>query len=198
MQNIEPKLKGFDKYFITPEYNNQNKKTYLNIIENILILGVKMIQFRSKNLDEKSYNKLAISISEKCKQYNSLFIINDFKNYRKNNFCDGIQFTSKNITNKDFCKINKEVLFFGSCHNKSEISLCNNGNFDLILISPVKDTGGKKGIGWNNFHGLCLTSKSPVFGLGGLNFDEDINLIKEYGGCGIAGTKYFYGLGQNR
>ena len=59
MQNIEPKLKGIDKYFITPEYNNKNKKTYLNIIENILILGVKMIQFRSKNLDEKSYNKLA-------------------------------------------------------------------------------------------------------------------------------------------
>ena len=83
MQNIEPKLKGIDKYFITPEYNNQNKKTYLNIIENILILGVKIIQFRSKNLDEESYNKLAISISEKCKQYNSLFIINDFKNYRK-------------------------------------------------------------------------------------------------------------------
>ena len=112
MQNIEPKLKGIDKYFITPEYNNQNKKTYLDIIENILILGVKIIQFRSKNLDEKSYNKLAIIISEKCKQYNSLFIINDFKNYRKNNFCDGIQFTSKNITNKDFSKINKEVLFF--------------------------------------------------------------------------------------
>ena len=198
MQNIEPRLKGIDKYFITPEYNNKNKKTYLNIIENILILGVKMIQFRSKNLDEKSYNKLAISISEKCKQYNSLFIINDFKNYRKNNFCDGIQFTSKNITNKDFSKINKEVLFFGSCHNKSEISLCNDGDFDLILISPVKDTGGKKGIGWNNFHGLCLTSKAPVFGLGGLNFEEDINLIKEYGGFGIASTKYFYGLGQNR
>ena len=198
MQNIEPKLKGIDKYFITPEYNNQNKKTYLNIIENILILGVKMIQFRSKNLDEKSYNKLAISISEKCKQYNSLFIINDFKNYRKNNFCDGIQFTSENIINKDFCKINKEVLFFGSCHNKSEISLCNNGDFDLILISPVKDTSGKKGIGWNNFRTLCLTSKAPVFGLGGLNFEEDINLIKEYGGFGIASTKYFYGLGQNR
>ena len=198
MQNIEPKLKGIDKYFITPEYNNQNKKTYLNIIENILILGIKIIQFRSKNLDEESYNKLALSISDKCKQYNSLFIINDFKNYRKNNFCDGIQFTSKNITNKDFSKINKEVLFFGSCHNKSEISLCNNGDFDLILISPVKDTSGKKGIGWNNFHTLCLTSKAPVFGLGGLNFEEDINLIKEYGGFGIAGTKYFYGLGQNR
>ena len=198
MQNIEPKLKGIDKYFITPEYNNQNKKMYLNIIENILILGVKIIQFRSKNLDEESYNKLALSISKKCKQYNSLFIINDFKNYRKNNFCDGIQFTSKNITNKDFCKINKEVLFFGSCHNKSEINLCNDGDFDLILISPVRDTSGKKGIGWNNFHALCLTSKSPVFGLGGLNFEEDINLIKECGGCGIAGTKYFYGLGQNR
>ena len=36
------------------------------------------------------------------------------------------------------------------------------------------------------------------FGLGGLSFEEDINLIKEYGGCGIAGTKYFYGLAQNR
>ena len=106
--------------------------------------------------------------------------------------------SSENITNKDFCKINKEVLFFGSCHNKSEISLCNNGDFDLILISPVKDTCGKKGIGWNNFRTLCLTSKAPVFGLGGLNFEEDINLIKEYGGFGIASTKYFYGLGQNR
>ena len=82
MQNIEPKLKGIDKYFITPEYNNQNKKTYLNIIENILNLGVKIIQFRSKNLDEESYNRLALSISDKCKQHNSLFIINDFKNYR--------------------------------------------------------------------------------------------------------------------
>ena len=51
MRNIEPKLKGIDKYFITPEYNNQNKKTYLNIIENILNLGVKIsIAFLSNDI----------------------------------------------------------------------------------------------------------------------------------------------------
>ena len=48
MPNIELNIKKYDKYFITPDYNNNNSRSYFKKIEKILEYGVKLLQFRSK------------------------------------------------------------------------------------------------------------------------------------------------------
>ena len=41
MPNIELNIKKYDKYFITPDYNNNNSRSYFKKIEKILEYGVK-------------------------------------------------------------------------------------------------------------------------------------------------------------
>ena len=65
-------LKENDLYVIT----NQ-KENLLEIIEEILIAGVKIIQYRFTTGTDKDHLQEAIQIKNLCKRYNSLFIIND-------------------------------------------------------------------------------------------------------------------------
>ena len=198
MQNIELNLKEINKYYITPEYSKKSEKLFFDVIDNALKDGIKIIQFRSKNITNKLYKNISLKISEKCEANKALFIVNGFKNYTNDIFCNGIQFTSSDINNLDFSKIKKNIYFFGSCHDEYEIEICNKNNFDLILLSPVKDTKGKKGIGWQRFKELTSQSRTPVFALGGLNFKNDMRIVEMEGGYGIAATRYFYNLYQNR
>ena len=63
-------LKENDLYVIT----NQ-KENLLEIIEDLLIAGVKIIQYRFKEGTDKNHLEEAIQVKNLCKKYNSLFIL---------------------------------------------------------------------------------------------------------------------------
>jgi len=65
-------LKENDLYVIT-----EQKENLLEIIEEILIAGVRIIQHRFKIGTDKDHLQEAMQIKNLCKKYNSLFIIND-------------------------------------------------------------------------------------------------------------------------
>ena len=194
MQNTEVDIKKYDAYFITPNYYNNISKNYFKKIEKILDHGVKILRFRSKNLSEDQYCVIAKKIYKLCQKYNSLFIISDLNNFNKNKYCDGVHLTSNNILHGNIKAISSNYIIIGSCHNINEIKICNKLKFKFVVISPVLNTGGKTGIGWNNFKKLTDTSNIPVFALGGMDYKRDINIVKRFGGVGIASISYFYKL----
>ena len=194
MPTIERRLQQVDKYFITPNYIESESIDYFIKIENILEAGIKIIQFRSKNLNIEDYSRVSKKIYCLCRKYDSIFIINDFKNFNLNKYCDGIQLTSKNLKNINLVNFNKKYILIGSCHNVQEIEMCNNLQLNLILISPVYDTNSKKGIGWLKFKELVNKSDIPAFALGGLSYTEHIENVKFNGGVGVAASSYFYNL----
>ena len=194
MPTIERRLQQVDKYFITPNYIESESIDYFIKIENILEAGIKIIQFRSKNLNIEDYYRVSKKIYCLCRKYNSIFIINDFKNFNLNKYCDGIQLTSKNLKNINLVNFNKKYILIGYCHNVQEIEMCNNLKLNLILISPVYDTNSKKGIGWLKFKELVNKSDIPAFALGGLSYTEHIENVKYNGGVGVAASSYFYNL----
>ena len=65
-------LKENDLYVITDQKDN-----LLEIIEEILIAGVKIIQHRFKRGTDQDHLQEAIQIKNLCESYNSLFIVND-------------------------------------------------------------------------------------------------------------------------
>ena len=194
MPTIERRLQQVDKYFITPNYIESESIDYFIKIEKILESGIKIIQFRSKNLNIEDYSRVSKKIYCLCRKYDSIFIINDFKNFNLNKYCDGIQLTSKNLKNINLVNFNKKYILIGSCHNVQEIEMCNNLQLNLILISPVYDTNSKKGIGWLKFKELVNKSDIPAFALGGLSYTEHIENVKFNGGVGVAASSYFYNL----
>ena len=194
MQNIEVEIKKYDSYFITPNYDNNISKKYFEKIEKVLDHGVKILQFRSKNLSDEQYCNVAKKIYKICQKYNSIFIVNDLNNLNRNKYCDGVHLTSNNILQDNIGEIPSNYITIGSCHNINEILTCNKFKFNFIVISPVLDTGGKIGIGWYNFQKLAEKSNIPVFALGGMDYKRDINTVKIFGGIGIASISYFYKL----
>ena len=194
MQNTEVDIKKYDAYFITPKYYNNISKNYFEKIENILHHGVKILQFRSKNLSEEQYCIVAKKIYTLCQKYNSFFIVNDLNNFNRNKYCNGVHLTSKNLLHGNISKIPSNYIIIGSCHNIEEIEICNKFKFKFVVVSPVLDSGDKIGIGWNNFKKLADYSNVPVFALGGMNYKRDINTVKSFGGIGIASISYFYKL----
>ena len=195
---IERKKNILDKYFITPNYNANIAKEYFYKIEKLLDSGINLIQFRSKYLDNEEYTIISKKIYNICKKYNASFIINDFKNFNLNKYCDGVQLTSDNLKNLSLLNIDKQYILIGSCHCIKEIEICNNFKLDLILISPVLNTYSKNGIGWIKFKELVNKSNIPVFALGGLSYADHISIVKKNGGIGIAASSYFYNLFSSR
>ena len=194
----EHNINKTDKYFITPNYSEINSKDYYFRIEKLLDSGIKIIQFRSKNLKSKDYSRISRKIYNICKKYDASYIINDYSNFSLNKYCDGIQLTSNNLKEIRKMNLDKRYILIGSCHNIDEIKICNNLEVNLILISPVFSTSNKTGIGWKKFKELVNESKIPVFALGGLNYPDDIENVKINGGVGIAASKYFYSLFDSR
>ena len=194
----EHNINKTDKYFITPNYSEINSKDYYFRIEKLLDSGIKIIQFRSKNLKSKDYSRISRKIYNICKKYDASYIINDYSNFSLNKYCDGIQLTSNNLKEIRKMNLDKRYILIGSCHNIDEIKICNNLEINLILISPVFSTSNKTGIGWKKFKELVNKSKVPVFALGGLKYPDDIENVKINGGVGIAASKYFYSLFDSR
>ena len=192
MQNIELNIKKFDKYFITPNYDYNFSNDYFNKIEKVLDHGVRLLQFRSKNLNGEQYTLISKKIYNICSKYNSFFFINDLKNFNNNQYCDGIHLTSANILYNNYNLIPETHHISVSCHNKNEINICNELSINFVLISPVLDTGNKIGLGWEKFKMLASLSKHPVFALGGMNYHRDIDYVKRNGGHGLAAISYFY------
>ena len=194
MPNIELNIKKYDKNFITPDYNSNNSRSYFKKIEKILEYGVKLLQFRSKNLSNNQYSYISKKIYDICVKYDSHFIINDFNNFKNNKYCNGIHLTSDNLSHYNSFNIPSDYIVVGSCHNEKEIDICSKNSFNFIVVSPIFDTGNKKGFGWEKFQYFANKSSVPVFALGGMNYKRDINLVKEHGGHGIASVSYFHSL----
>ena len=194
----EHNINKTDKYFITPNYSEINSKDYYFRIEKLLDSGIKIIQFRSKNLKSKDYSRISRKIYNICKKYDASYIINDYSNFSLNKYCDGIQLTSNNLKEIRKMNLDKRYILIGSCHNIDEIKICNNLKINLILISPIFSTSNKTGIGWKKFKELVNESKIPVFALGGLKYPDDLENVKINGGVGIAASKYFYSLFDSR
>ena len=114
MLNTEHKLNKIDKYFITPNYTEKNSKEYFIKIEKLFISGIKLLQFRSKNLKLKDYAVISKKIYNLCKKYNVTYIINDYTNLKLNKYCDGIQLTSENLINIKINNIDKKYMLFYS------------------------------------------------------------------------------------
>ena len=196
MQNTEHDIKKYDQYFITKSYKKNSLNEYLVYIEKVLKHGIKLIQFRSKNLSKNQYSIVSAEIYKLCKKYKSFFIINNIDNLEFNKFCDGIQLTSNNLKYTNINSIDNKYILFGSCHNEHEINICNKNNIDAILLSSVNSSPNKIGVGWNKFKMLADISEKPVFALGGLNYINDINTVKENGGHGIAAISYYNQLSR--
>ncbi|MBH32457.1 MAG: hypothetical protein CMD90_02285 [Gammaproteobacteria bacterium] len=192
MQATDPKLSNVDRYFITPDFYSISENEYLERIQDIILSGISIIQFRSKKTKYKENARLSKKIYNICKNHNISLLINSSMGPDNNFLYDGIHLTTKDLYKTDNSMLKKNKIYIGSCHNKEEIIVANTLSIDAIVLSPVIKKEETQVLGWDDFNNLCKLSRHPVYALGGLNYEDHINLVKKNGGVGIAAISYFW------
>ena len=175
----EDLLRRNDLYVITDQ-----KENLLEIIENILIAGVKIIQHRFKKGNDKDNLQEAIQIKNLCKRYNSLFIINDRVDIALASNADGIHLGQNDLDLKNARKLLGYSKIIGiSANNEIEISNALEEGCDYLGIGPVFETTTKKNkipLGIENIKTLTKDLNIPWFAIGGIK-SNNISYLKRNG-----------------
>ncbi len=172
-------LKENNLYVITDQREN-----LLEIIENILIAGVKIIQHRFKKGTDKDHVQEAIKIKNLCKRYNSLFIVNDRIDIALASNADGIHLGQDDLGLKTARKLLGYSKIIGiSANNEIEISNALKEGCDYIGIGPVFKTETKKDkkpLGIEKIKTLTKNLNIPWFAIGGVT-KNNISYLKSNG-----------------
>ena len=172
-------LKENDLYVISDQ-----KENLLEIIEDILIAGVKIIQHRFKKGTDKDNLQEAIKIKNLCKRYNSLFIINDRVDIALASDADGIHLGQDDLDLKTARKLLGYSKIIGvSANNELDISNALKEDCDYIGIGPVFKTATKKDkqpIGIEKIKTLTKNLNIPWFAIGGIK-SNNISYLKKNG-----------------
>jgi len=172
-------LKENDLYVITDQKDN-----LLEIIEEILIAGVKIIQHRFKIGTDQDHLQEAIQIKNLCKRYNSLFIVNDRIDIALASNADGIHLGQDDVDLKTARKLLGYSKIIGiSANNAIDISNALEEGCDYIGIGPVFETTTKKNkkpLGIEEIKALTKDLNIPWFAIGGIK-SNDISYLKRNG-----------------
>ncbi len=168
---LNQRIKGL--YAITPE-----KGFDINLIEvAIKKHKVNILQYRRKTLDIKNKLDEAKKLHELCKQYNTLFIINDDIKLCQKVGADGIHIGQSDISTKLAREALGAKLIIGvTCHDSLEYSItAENNSADYVALGAIFNSITKP----NAIH--CPLSKIknikkniniPIVGIGGINFEN--------------------------
>ena len=172
-------LKENDLYVITDQKDN-----LLEIIEEILIAGVRIIQHRFKKGSDKDHLEEAIEIKNLCRKYNALLIINDRVDIALASNADGIHLGQDDLDLKTARQLLGYSKIIGvSANNEIDISNALKEGCDYIGIGPVFATETKKNkkpIGIKKIRTLTKDLNIPWFAIGGVT-TKNISYLKSNG-----------------
>ena len=178
-KNAESIISENSLYAITDQ-----KENLLEIIEKILLAGVKIIQYRFKNGNDKNHFKVAIQIKSLCKKYNSLFIVNDRIDIALASNADGIHLGQDDIDITTARKLLGSSKIIGiTANNQTDINNALKNGCDYIGVGPVFKTITKKNkepLGVEKIKDLTKDLKIPWFAIGGIN-KVNISSLKNHG-----------------
>ena len=177
--NSEEILKENDLYVITDQ-----KENLLEKIEEILIAGVRIIQYRFKTGTDKDHLQEAIQIKNLCKRYNSLFIVNDRLDIALACNADGLHLGQDDLDLKTARRLLGYSKIIGiSANNEIDISNALKDGCDYIGIGPVFQTPTKKDkkpLGIEKIKTLTKDLNIPWFAIGGIK-SNNISYLRSYG-----------------
>lgn len=180
-------------YLVTPDVEGHN---YLLALEASLKNGVKLVQFRSKNLDKATYAKLAKDVVPLVHQYHGKVILNGPCELLQQVEADGIHFPSAAIAQQTSRPLPEKYIVSIACHNVEQIQHAHLLNPSFAVLSPIFATpSSPKGIplGWEKFAEISAQASFPLYALGGLSIN-DYSTARAHGAYGIAAKRGLWNL----
>lgn len=179
-----------NRYFITPEY--ASKLDAESGLKLALSAGAELIYFRQPQLDHNIYYDWLKTLLERMPVL-STKLMHQSINSLNDQSGAGVHLSFKKSYELKSRPVCLDKWFAVSCHNAEEIAHAKTIGADFITLSPVLKTKTHpehRELGWDQFKNLVLQSTLPVFGLGGLSFEQESEVITS-GGQGIAGIGFW-------
>lgn len=168
---------------------------HLKNIEEVLDAGCLWIQLRMKNFSQEDIEALASKVSEMCKTYNAIFIMNDdviaAKNCHANGFHLGLTDTPVSEARKMF---GEKTIIGGTANTFEHIKQRCKENVDYIGLGPYRYTSTKEKLspilGIEGYKKIMEQMQkenlnTPIYAIGGIEL-HDIDAIINIGVYGIA------------
>ncbi len=157
-------------------------KELIKTVESALKAGVTMVQFRLKEGSDLAFIEQAKELSYICKQYKSLFIINDRIDIAIASEADGVHLGQNDLPIEIARKvIGSEKIIGLSTHSLEEAKIAANKNCDYLGIGPIFKTNSKPSkdfIGTEVLKKLSIQIKIPWFAIGGINKSNASEVIE--------------------
>ncbi len=185
---MKEKLDDIDLYFITD--SKLTRRTVLEDVRSAIKAGVRIIQYREKDLCTREMINEAEKIGRLCKKNNVLFIINDRVDIALAVDADGVHLGNEDMHYSAARKILGNMKTIGlTIHNVSEAIEAERIGADYIGISPIFETKTKPDAGTPA--GIDLIKyikkivKIPFVAIGGIN-EDNVKSVIEAGARSIA------------
>ncbi len=174
---------------------DEKRSEVMKRLTSILERGCKLVQLRGKALAENSYCSLAQTVAEMCKKQSAKLLLNAGPGLVQACGAEGVHLSSSRLLALRSRPLSENFLVSASCHNREELEHAADLGLDFVVVSPVMKTvshPGAEPLGWQAFERLVSYARLPVYGLGGLGFEE-LGRAKCLGAQGIAGISLLYG-----
>ncbi len=179
----------FDIYLVTDRKQTCGKPLE-EVIKSCLAGGIKAVQLREKDLDDRELFTIAKHLKTLTHRSGATFFINDRVDIALAVDADGLHLGQESISPNDARKQFGENKLIGvSAHSLDEAVKAEDNGADFITIGPIYDTPSKrrygKPIGLNELKRVTGKLKIPVFAIGGIR-KEKIRDTLDAGAHGIA------------
>ncbi len=184
-------------YLITPEPETSSIPQFLLQLEQALMRGIRLLQFRANTLSADDYQSTAAEVMKLSQRYKARVLLNTTIDQARTLKASGVHLNSSRLyeitARPPFIKY-----LAASCHNAADIARACQLGVDFIVLSPVKKTQSHpdaKVIGWQTFQAYVKHATVPVYALGGLT-TQDTEQAWQHGGQGVAAIRGLW-AGQN-
>ncbi|MFC1690768.1 thiamine phosphate synthase [Nanoarchaeota archaeon] len=160
-----------------------SKKPIGEAAKDAIVGGVKIIQYREKELSYEEKLKQAKKLRRLTKSFGVIYIINDDVKLAKEVDADGVHLGQDDMTYEEAREILGEDKIIGvTAHNSREAILAEGKKADYIALSPIFQTDTKKDAG--KPAGIKLIEevrakvKTPLVAIGGINENNILQVAR--------------------
>lgn len=159
--------------------------------------GVRWIQARVKNKDEKTWLEIANDIAKICRNYNVTYVVNDNLDIALKVKANGVHLGKKDrhIPEARAILKNRKIIIGGSANTFEDVMQLNLQKVDYIGLGPLRLTSTKKDLnpvlGLNGYELVMEEAESaginmpPIYAIGGIQ-SADVEDLLETGIYGVA------------
>lgn len=178
-----------ETYLITGKYDGESD--FIDKLQHALEQGVRLVQFRAKDMDPKAFVRLATIATQTCHANNARILINAAPELVQEVGADGVHLTSTRLLTLSARPLSADQLVAASVHNEQQLEQANKLGVDFSVISPILPTSSHpdaQPLGWDGFQQLTEQANHPAYALGGMQ-RQDIITVWQYGGQGVAAIR---------